>query len=31
MNSSAEIAEAYHDFHAGKYGKINYQKSESTN
>ena len=28
MNSSAEIAEAYRDFHAGKYGKINYQKSE---
>jgi redox-sensitive bicupin YhaK (pirin superfamily) len=26
MNSSAEIAEAYRDFHAGKYGKINYQK-----
>ncbi len=28
MNSSAEIAAAYRDFHAGKYGKINYQKSE---
>ena len=26
MNSRAEIAEAYRDFYAGKYGKINYQK-----
>jgi redox-sensitive bicupin YhaK (pirin superfamily) len=24
MNSEAEIAQAYRDFHAGKYGKINY-------
>lgn len=30
MNSKAEIAEAYRDFYAGKYGEINYQKSEST-
>ena len=30
MNSSAEIAEAYRDFHAGKYGKINYKNSETT-
>ena len=30
MNSSSEIAEAYRDFYAGKYGKINYHKSEST-
>jgi len=26
MNSSSEIAEAYRDFYAGKYGKINNQK-----
>jgi len=26
MNSRSEIAEAYRDFYAGKYGKINYQK-----
>ncbi|MHA4846455.1 pirin family protein [Flavitalea antarctica] len=31
MNSSAEIAEAYRDFHAGKYGRISYQSGESTN
>lgn len=26
MNSRSEIADAYRDFYAGKYGKINYQK-----
>ena len=26
MNSSSEIAEAYRDFYAGKYGKVNNQK-----
>jgi hypothetical protein len=31
MNSSAEIATAYRDFHSGKYGRISYQKGESTN
>jgi redox-sensitive bicupin YhaK (pirin superfamily) len=30
MNSKAEIAEAYRDYFAGKYGEINYQGSEST-
>jgi redox-sensitive bicupin YhaK (pirin superfamily) len=30
MNSKAEIAEAYRDYFAGKYGEINYQRSEST-
>ncbi|MDO1451849.1 pirin family protein [Rhodocytophaga aerolata] len=29
MNSQAEIAQAYRDYFAGKYGEINYQKSES--
>jgi hypothetical protein len=28
--SKAEIAEAYRDYFAGKYGEINYQRSEST-
>lgn len=28
MNNLAETAEAYRDFYAGKYGKINYPKSE---
>lgn len=28
MNSEAEIAEAYQDFYAGKYGEINDQKSQ---
>lgn len=26
MNTHEQIAEAYHDFHAGKYGKINYNQ-----
>lgn len=26
MNTHQEIAEAYHDFHSGKYGKVNYAK-----
>ena len=29
MNAKSEIADAYRDFYAGKYGKINYQKSET--
>ncbi|WP_194778395.1 pirin family protein [Pararhodonellum marinum] len=29
MNSRVEIAEAYRDFYAGKYGNIKYEKSES--
>ncbi|MFT2011498.1 pirin family protein [Pontibacter sp. 13R65] len=31
MNSLLEIAEAYQDFHANKYGKINYQAEEHKN
>ena len=27
MNTQQEIAQAYHDFHAGKYGAIKYNKS----
>ena len=27
MNTQTEIAEAYRDFHAGKYGKINYSRN----
>lgn len=30
MNSRTEIADAYRDFYAGKYGKINYQKTSLT-
>ena len=30
MNSQEEVAQAYRDFHAGKYGKIKYDQKEST-
>jgi hypothetical protein len=26
MNTQSEIAQAYHDFHAGKFGEIKYNK-----
>ncbi|SEM91523.1 hypothetical protein SAMN04488505_10735 [Chitinophaga rupis] len=28
MNSMLEIADAYRDFHSGKYGKIDYEKQK---